>query len=158
MRIAMSPSPIIASVCLAAGLALGRLLPRRRVRGEAATEFDMDPRLLQGKHWVSAWECQIARALVLCGFAAAAAAATATAWRGPDCEGVRLCSIATAVIATTATAWRSRKRGLESGNALPPPPLPPPPRAPVSTRRRSATCPCAGCCGATTPTTHVGWY
>ncbi|PSC73853.1 histidine triad (HIT) [Micractinium conductrix] len=48
----MSPSPIIASVCLAAGLALGRLLPRRRVRGEAATEFDMDPRLLQGKHWV----------------------------------------------------------------------------------------------------------
>lgn len=50
----MAQAAVLKAVCnLAAGLALGRLIfGRRRVKGAAT--FDMDPRLLEGKHWVSA--------------------------------------------------------------------------------------------------------
>jgi hypothetical protein len=54
----MAQVAVLKTVCsLAAGLALGRLLfGRKRVTGAAT--FDMDPRLLEGKHWVSDREQQ----------------------------------------------------------------------------------------------------
>jgi len=51
----MAPQ-LLASVCLAAGVALGSLLSlgRRKLRARGADLFDMDGRLLEGKHMVGA--------------------------------------------------------------------------------------------------------
>jgi hypothetical protein len=48
----MPPPELLYSLCLAAGLALGRVLFGRRRPVHGAASFDMDPRLMEGKHLV----------------------------------------------------------------------------------------------------------